>query len=588
MIQDSHHPVKRKRALLESNPPGITGSVCDGMSSGEARSNLASQPCFSLFQTIYSRAYPIPKKTHFQIGRLNNFEPAKFHFTLNQHTPVTADMIRHHRERIEVEQEHFLLDTQLLLGKSSEELRPLKFLNLLNAIALNVSASEAIQIAENVDLKSVSPSRERNVLLDDSVSLIGAHDAWSYLGGYTGKGVKIAVLDTGVYVNHPDFEGKHIPERCYCYDCLGVCGPMRTYESAGEGTAVDVYGHGTNVASIVGGNGVLKGVAPDAELYAYKITTNGGRSSSTNMIAALEHAIDPNGDGDFSDSLDIATISLGGPGDPDDPESLGVDEAVENGLIVVVAAGNSGPELEDYCRHSLGDMSICSPGTARKAITVGGTTKSDTLMGMSSRGPVVNGDEFIMKPDMVAPGEDICSAASPVDDFPPRCVDEHHRDGSGTSFAAPHVTGAAALLLEKNPDWTPQQIKDALMYTAKDIGYSQSEMGAGRVDISEAITLDQALSHYCPYCRESSVITNGENEIVTGHLRFVCRVYVTQWEYYGEQDGGLLEIEPGETIDLSTLFGHVQIDAPGHYQLIAEFWDGVGLHVSDWEFVVRD
>ena len=85
MTQSFHHPAKRKRALLESNPPGITGWVCDGMSTGGASLILASQPCFSLFQTTDSRAYPMPKQTHFQIGRLTIFEPTKFHFTVNQH-----------------------------------------------------------------------------------------------------------------------------------------------------------------------------------------------------------------------------------------------------------------------------------------------------------------------------------------------------------------------------------------------------------------------------------------------------------------------------------------------------------------------
>ena len=131
----------------------------------------------------------------------------------------------------------------------------------------------------------------------------------------------------------------------------------------------------------------------------------------------------------------------------------------------MVAAGNAGSS----------PGTIRSPGTARKAITVGASDKSDIITSFSSRGPVVwkdsQGDEkYLIKPDVTAPGVNICAAQydSVWDDR--TCFDDNHVVISGTSMATPHLAGAAALLLQKNPDWTPEEIKIALRNTAIDIG----------------------------------------------------------------------------------------------------------------------
>ncbi|MCP3684241.1 MAG: S8 family serine peptidase, partial [bacterium] len=262
---------------------------------------------------------------------------------------------------------------------------------------------------------------------------------------------------------------------------------------------MDDNGHGTHCAGTAAGNGVLNGIAPDAKIYAYKVLSDGGSGYWDDIIAAIERSVDPNQDGDFSDHLDIISLSLGGSGDPDDPMSIAIDNAFDAGVVAVVAAGNSGSSPE----------TIGSPGTARKAITVGATYKTDydgdywrdsdprqdQITSFSSRGPVVWDGGYMMKPDIVAPGAIICAARYgaifPEGEHPyyKPCIDELHVQIAGTSMATPVVAGAAALLRQAHPDWSPAEIKTALKNTAVDIGYDVNTQGQGRVNILEAVQL---------------------------------------------------------------------------------------------------
>jgi len=264
---------------------------------------------------------------------------------------------------------------------------------------------------------------------------------------------------------------------------------------------MDDQGHGTHVAATAAGNGVLKGVAPDAKIYAYKVLSSSGSGSESNIIKAIERSFDVDGDGILNegpeDKLDIISLSIGGPGNPDDPMSTAIDNAVNNGVVAVVAAGNSGPS----------EGTINSPGTARKAITVGATYKKnydDRVLGkdvnprqgqitfFSSRGPTSIGT---IKPDILAPGAIICAAqwgtafegtGSPL--IEPCLVDQHIAI-SGTSMATPHVAGVVALMKQKYPSWTPDEIKAALKVTAIDIGLNPNQQGKGRIDVPRALAL---------------------------------------------------------------------------------------------------
>ena len=377
------------------------------------------------------------------------------------------------------------------------------FDTVINAVVLDVSAEQIAEIEKLPEVKKVTPNYEVKAFLMDSVPLIGANQVWQLdVDGnncvtsgkecLTGKGVNIAIIDTGVDYTHPDLGG------CFGAGCKVVGGWDFVNN---DGDPMDDQGHGTHVAATAAGNGALKGVAPDATIYAYKVLAADGGGTTANIIAAINKAVDPNGDGDFSDKLEVISLSLGGPGDPDDPMSTAIDNAVNNGVVAVVAAGNSGPS----------EVTIGSPGTARKAITVGATYKKnydatiktdinprvDSLAFFSSRGPTTIGT---VKPDIVAPGAKICAAQwgtafeSSIGTSPlvESCLDSNHIAISGTSMATPHVAGVVALLKQKNPTWTPAEIKAALKATAKDLGLRRIEQGSGRVDVFKLLALANA------------------------------------------------------------------------------------------------
>jgi subtilisin family serine protease len=408
--------------------------------------------------------------------------------------------------------------------------------NVFNGIALNVSAKEADEIRKISGVKAVFPNLKVNITLMDSVPLINADDAWQMQDAnnqaITGKGMKIAVIDTGVDYTHPDlggcfgqgckveggwdfvnsvdmnFDGDF--DDCYIEDIEKTEGLFCEYyfwidknndgdfddcyiESASgsicefDADPMDDHGHGTHCAGIAAGNGVLKGIAPDAKIYAYKVLSSGGWGYNTWVIAGIERAVDPNGDGDFSDKVDVISMSLGGDGNPDDATSQAVDNAVYAGVTAVIAAGNSGP----------GERTIGSPGTARKAITVGASDKTDNIAWFSSRGPVVWENGSIIKPDVVAPGVNICAAQASNKPWNDRkCFDDNHVAISGTSMATPHVAGAAALIKQAHPDWSPEEIKMALRSTAinigenlKNAGENLNTKGYGRINVSASVSL---------------------------------------------------------------------------------------------------
>jgi len=345
-----------------------------------------------------------------------------------------------------------------------------KFSRSFNGLETRISDTDAKKL-QNAGFRMWTNQELRAVLMD-SVPLIGADQVWQLQdsgGQYvTGKGITIAVIDTGVDYAHPDLGG-----------CLGPnCKVAEGYDIVNnDADPMDDMGHGTHVASIAAGNGALKGVAPDAVIYAYKVLDNQGFGSRSWVIGGIDRALDPNQDGDLSDMANVMNLSLGGSGDPDDPVSQAVDNAVKAGSIVAVAAGNSGPMLG----------TIGSPGAAREAITVGATDKSDLLAPFSSAGPVKWNNQVLMKPDIVAPGVNICAAR--WDSLLPgyECFDGQHIAISGTSMAAPHIAGAIALLKQKNPGWTPQEVKWMLQQTAKNVGTNPLLFGAGRVDILKAV-----------------------------------------------------------------------------------------------------
>ena len=596
-----------------------------------------------------------------------------------------------------------------------------EYSTIFNGVSLwNVSQEDIIKISGMQDVAKVYPLNTYKVLLSESLEMIGAPDAWKMQDEsgrtITGKGVKIAIIDTGVDYTHGDLgsctaeeidgsalalhasdyslESSHpylngtnhtwtitmpgysriavhfrnvsmedgfdvvyvrnasggivqeltgeqknlwtvsVPgDTIYVnfvsddsvddwgFSIDGILNGSNDYSSAGcakvvsgydfvgeDNNPMDDYGHGTHCAGIAAGNGVLKGVAPDAQILDYKVCDAGGSCAEDDIIAGIERAV--------LDGADVISMSLGGEGDIADALSKSVDNAVDSGVVVAAAAGNSGPA----------NASVECPGCARKAIAVGAVYKpSDpqrgrlsnlTVMGsimnsmafkysattahegiedpltdakiglasdysgrdctgkialiermenritfhdqvqnaydagcigaivydtdavpyaddtfwtlgnlsmipavwvnksegeylkdialtgmhaqltvtvdpfliaeFSSRGPF----DIYDKPDVVAPGVNICAARMGLAfSDQTTCIDEHHILLSGTSMATPHVAGAAALLIQKNPTWLPLEIKAALKNTATDYGYSPKDQGAGLINVPAALAL---------------------------------------------------------------------------------------------------
>ncbi len=517
------------------------------------------------------------------------------------------------------------------------------YTKLLNGMLMKVPANQINTIRSLPGVKSVSKAPRYTIDLANSVPLIRADEVWALNPvGFTGAGVTIAVIDTGVDYTHAMFGGPGTAEAYSDNDPdIVESGTFPTakviggYDFAGtdyqagvaghdvpvpDNDPLDENGHGSHVASTAAGMnaGFGSGVAPQAFIYALKVF--GAEGSTDLVIGALEWAMDPNGDGNISDHVDVINMSLGssfGPDDDADPENMAVEAANMAGVFVVVSAGNAGntnyvvgaPSVADstisvaasttgyqtapfieymvdettyHIPYTVGNpfvANISAELVAADAIDGGGTgllcdttgitpgiltgkialisrgtcsfeikinnaeslgalaaiiynnaagtismatgastlpagsilqtdgvllkglapldvsvgpdsntetfispTPVDTIASFSSRGP--RGYDSKLKPEITAPGVDIFAAAM-----------GSGSEGvgmSGTSMAAPHMTGVVALMKQAHPNWTNEEIKAALMNTAVDLNDPVSSevprQGAGRVDALEAVT----------------------------------------------------------------------------------------------------
>ncbi len=260
----------------------------------------------------------------------------------------------------------------------------------------------------------------------------------------SGTGIRIGILDTGVDYLHEALGGGIGPG-------FKVAGGHDFVNH--DDDPMDDNGHGTHVAGIVAGSSAtLRGTAPGAQLYAYKVLDASGNGFSSDVIAAIEQAV--------RDSVQVLNISLSAAGgDPLDPLSEAVDAAVASGIVVVAAAGNGG-----------GIGTIGSPGAAAYALTVGADNGSGGVATFSSSGPTLR--NFGLKPDLVAPGTDILSAR----------LNGGYVKMSGTSMAAPYVAGIAADLRQIHPLWSPAEIAGAITASTRSLGAGFFSQGHGAID----------------------------------------------------------------------------------------------------------
>ncbi len=307
---------------------------------------------------------------------------------------------------------------------------------------------------------------------------------WAHERNITGEGVGVAVADTGICL-HKDFtEGGN--RVLGFYDLLH-----------GRAEPYDDNGHGSHVAGIIGGNGFLSGgkyagVAPKCNLVGIKVLDQKGDGNISDVLAGLQWIIENK----KKYNIRIVNISVGTTSKENiDENSLlvkGVNAVWDEGIVVVVAAGNNGP----------GPMSISTPGISRKVITVGSSDDriavelfGNKTKDYSGRGPTAS---CIKKPDIVAPGSNIisCGTMKNYQRYRYNIINNPRVDNyslmyaikSGTSMATPIVSGAITLLLSKYPDMTNKDVKLKLRESAVDLGYSWSKQGWGLLNIPRLLS----------------------------------------------------------------------------------------------------
>ncbi len=366
---------------------------------------------------------------------------------------------------------------------------------VLNGFAVVLPRSQLDRLANVPGVARVWPNVGYHPLLDRTPQLIGAPTLWGPALDTAGQGMKIAIVDDGIDQTHPFFNPTGysypagFPKGQVAYTTAKVivarAFPPATSRYANARLPFDPErsDHAMHVAGIAAGNngtatrtGIrLSGIAPRAYLGNYKALATpsqfGLNGNSAELAAAIESAV--------RDGMDVINVSLGEPEvEPSrDVVVRALNAAADAGVVSAVAAGN------DFDQFGIG--SVGSPANAAKAIAAGassgghGSAQIDAPADFSSAGPTPYSLRF--KPDVTAPGEDVASA------FPGGAFGEL----SGTSMAAPHVAGAAALLLQRHRDWTPAQVKSALVLTGQPVRTDGVEVsplreGGGRIDLVRA------------------------------------------------------------------------------------------------------
>jgi serine protease AprX len=383
-------------------------------------------------------------------------------------------------------------------------------LDIIRGAHYSISASQLEVLSNDPDVEFVSPDRTltatANPLYTGSPDYgwrtVGADLAGSVFG-LDGSGVGIALIDSGVGVlNDLKDAGGH--DRVVYRATLSPRGP-----------ANDSYGHGDHVAGILAGNGTqssgpastykVRGIAPNAHIVSFRVLDDEGTGTDSEVIAAIQQAIALKN----QYNIRVINLSLGRPVTSSyltDPLCQAVQQAWQAGIVVVVAAGNRG---RDNSHGTYGYGTIAAPGNSPYVITVGAmntvgtaTPTDDKVASYSSKGPTAV--DQIVKPDLVAPGNRVFSLTQgdtwfamtyPGNDVSRSVISTlgaavatPYYVMSGTSMAAPMVSGAAALMIQRDPSLTPDQVKARLMKTATKFAQAYSaanDPNTGATFISE-------------------------------------------------------------------------------------------------------
>ena len=359
-----------------------------------------------------------------------------------------------------------------------------EYIPCIDAYIAEVTLDSLDLFEEDPQVSMVTLDRTFYALLNIASPTIGANRIWNTTD-FTGKGITVAVIDSGVYP-HPDLTK---PENRIIHFVDYVNNRTNPY---------DDNGHGTHVCGIVAGNGYqssgkYKGVAPGANIIGIKSLNSKGSGSESAVLRGIQWCI--NNKNKYN--IKVLSMSLGATASVEPSKDLlvrAIESAWKAGIFVTLAAGNSGP----------GENTINTPGISPLALTVGSMDdrrtlqrNDDIISNFSSRGPAIGGHN---KPDVLAPGSNIVSLGVKVNNtksfldyffgffFGQRSLDtNNYATKSGTSMATPFCAGLSALLYEKYPNASPQDIKNLITTTSENFGLDKTIQGHGYIDGFSAI-----------------------------------------------------------------------------------------------------
>lgn len=331
-------------------------------------------------------------------------------------------------------------------------------LPIINGCACEMSINSILEFTADPDVEFICYDAKVFAVMDVARKAIGADLILNT--GYTGKNVTVAIIDTGIS-----------PHVDLIYPTNRIVGFKDFVNN--ETRMYDDNGHGTHCAGILASNGYsskgkYKGIAPEANILSIKVLDEIGNGNTSDILSTVQWIIDSK----EVYKTRIINFSLGAIAqyrEKRDPLVKAANRAIENNFIVIAAVGNSGP-LKN---------TILSPATSRYVISVGALDdkrtpelNDDIIAEFSSRGPTL---DRIKKPDLIAPGVNITSLSN--------TNLTGYTNLSGTSMSAPMVSGAAALLLNENPNYTHYDIKRKLINACSRIKASAYDQGAGVLDI---------------------------------------------------------------------------------------------------------
>jgi len=428
-------------------------------------------------------------------------------------------------------------------------------LGILKARTANVPNRKLKALANDSRVKRIHLDRPTQGFVGRTAVTVGAR-AVQELMGYNGAGVGVAIVDSGITSWHDDLTVANGQGQRVSHFVDFVNGYTQPY---------DDWGHGTHVAGIVAGNGfdsngTRNAIAPGANIISLKALNGQGQGTISLIIAAIDYAVTN------KDALNIRVLNLSlGAGVYEsyntDPLTLAAKRAVDAGIVVVAAAGNLGKAADGQPQYG----AIGSPGNAPWVITVGASStqgtvlrQDDTMAGFSSRGPTMY--DYAAKPDLVAPGYGTISLSDPVSLFYTTKA-QYLLGGlrptpytpyltlSGTSMAAPVVSGTVALMLQANPNLTPNLVKAILQFTSQEYpGYDPLTQGTGFLNARGAVRL----AEYFHYALKGSVYPpmNGwSKQIFWGNKRVKGGVLTpggTAWG--GDVQWGVMSTPAGQNI----------------------------------------